>query len=551
MDNNYFRLLQEGVSGELSMLNPEQTADYFENYLAEIFIQDHMVLAILNDLLNKRDAFDCPRIPFIFKYCLDRALELRPWSTSLLELKAKFVPDSPEAAGLLNILTAYSHGDDQRLTEAEKYLSQNNKSRAQRALETLLTRHPDNATAAGLFMEILTSDLEPAGPLSSLFQCPPELKHSWIYQLFINAARRCETGKALSLWPKIPEELRTVSATILAADMFIMAGYQDQGIKLYQAAALKDPWAVPVRLRLRELQNPLRPDPDLAEQRQVVICLYSWNKAAMLEKTLASLADCHLGRARIKVLLNGCTDDSLERVTACRQLFPDNDLEIVNLPINIGAPAARNWLMNLPDCQASQYMVFMDDDIALQKDFLDYYLTVMEADPTRAVVGCKVVFPGEVPVIQYLYRTISFLNEGILKLSVANPGANTPDTGLYSYTRDTLNVMGCLHMLRTEAMRAVGGFDIRFSPSQVDDLDHDLSVSLAGYKVTYCGQVTCVHYQDSGIGQKRSGKRLGLASLGSIIGNDLKLCYKHAEHFDKLAELVMLNRRRALRQAGQ
>jgi hypothetical protein len=98
-----------------------------------------------------------------------------------------------------------------------------------------------------------------------------------------------------------------------------------------------------------------------------------------------------------------------------------------------------------------------------------------------------------------------------------------------------MNVMGCLHLLRTAALREVGDFDIRYTPSQVDDLDHDLSTCLAGYQIMYCGDVTCEHHQNSGVGVKR---RPGLAQMGSIIGNDLKMTYKFAE---KQSELLRIS----------
>jgi hypothetical protein len=52
-----------------------------------------------------------------------------------------------------------------------------------------------------------------------------------------------------------------------------------------------------VRRRLAELAAPLLPDPALPETREVAVCLYSYNKAALLGRTLARLAATALGRA--------------------------------------------------------------------------------------------------------------------------------------------------------------------------------------------------------------------------------------------------------------
>jgi hypothetical protein len=71
----------------------------------------------------------------------------------------------------------------------------------------------------------------------------------------------------------------------------------------------------------------------------------------------------------------------------------------------------------------------------------------------------------------------------------------------------------------------------------VDDLDHDLCTALNGYRIVYCGEVTCMHHQNSGLGVGR-GAKLSQAAVGSIIGNDIKLTYKHAKNLDALAELA-------------
>ncbi len=47
-------------------------------------------------------------------------------------------------------------------------------------------------------------------------------------------------------------------------------------------------------------------------------------------------------------LLNGCTDHSAAVVAKARERFPNNPVECIELPVNVGAPAARNWLLALP-----------------------------------------------------------------------------------------------------------------------------------------------------------------------------------------------------------
>ncbi len=284
-------------------------------------------------------------------------------------------------------------------------------------------------------------------------------------------------------------------------------------------------------------------DQDLAPiPGALAVLLYSWNKAAELDQTLAALWASDLGQARILVLDNGSADATAQVLDAW-QYRAGARLTRVDLPVNVGAPAARNWLAALPECREADYVAYLDDDVELPRDWLARFLSVAEEDEGIGVVGCKVLEPGAPARIQYLYRNVALARPDMFKLIMhAPPGAT--DNGLYDFTRRTMSVMGCCHLLRGKALREVPGFDIRFSPSQGDDIEHDLAVCLAGWSVVYTGRVACVHHQNSGVSWKPSAA-ITRARAGNVIGNDIKLCAKHAGNLERLRELALADRRRA------
>ena len=101
--------------------------------------------------------------------------------------------------------------------------------------------------------------------------------------------------------------------------------------------------------------------------------------------------------------------------------------------------------------------------------------------------------------------------------------------------------MGCQHLLRTSALSDIpAGFDIRFSPSQVDDLDHDVALCLKGYKVMYCGTVTCEHLQGSGV-SLITAQEWDANRTGNAMGNDIKFYFKHFDHMDELEKFDNLS----------
>ncbi|MDR2820382.1 MAG: glycosyltransferase [Desulfovibrio sp.] len=425
-------------------------------------------------------------------------------------------------------------------TEEKLLAERNNPAKlraAEDALTVLLRKNPLHVGAASALLDLEEKQDRDPGDWLRSYRCPPPIADLWFKHLFIRFAERGLAERALPLWEEHSALFSSPYTLVLAAGMYDMTGDADQALLLYRNALRDDPLLTPVRYRVAELESPLSLVPALPDSRRVMICLYSWNKAELLEKTLRSLADSDIGPSPVRILLNGCTDDSRARVEGLRSLFPRNDFGICELPVNIGAPAARNWLLALPETRACGAAAFLDDDVEVPADWLRRYLTLMDSDSRIGVVGGKIVHPspsGRPSRMQYFHRYVSVAEPDLLKLTIRSPFDNTVDTGLYSYHRRCLNVMGCLHLLKREMLEDIGGFDLRFSPSQHDDIEHDLSAVLHGWHVVYCGTVTAVHHKMTGAGGEGGQTR---ASFGNSIGNDLKLSYKLSENLPALVRL--------------
>jgi GT2 family glycosyltransferase len=539
MRRDYFDLFQSGVVGELALLSLAEKLEYMARYEDLVMVEGLRAAVFANAISIDKDFASSNAAQNVFCRYAVRAHQAMPTHPGLMELLNRLDPKADQALRL-DILKKLSLSPDH--TARLEARDEEDDAAARGELQSILKNTPAHIGAAAALLQADFNTFSDPDAWLPLFKCPSRLAGLWRQELFLHYARRSLWKRALPLWDQIDEASRGPYALVYAADMHGLAGDAAQALALYHEALRQDPRLFPVRRRVAELESPRRPRPELLRERRTALCVYCWNKGPMLEQTLRALAASDTGNNPVFVLLNGCSDDSRARVDSVRPLFPDRQFHIVDLPINIGAPAARNWLINLPDVRICDHVAFMDDDVIMPKDWLVKYLTAMESDPKNAVVGCKVVFPSagdEAPVLQYLYRSVSLALEGALKLSVTVPMRNARDTGLYSFTRSCLNVMGCLHLLRNSALREAGDFDIRFSPSQVDDIDHDLCTCLKGYTVVYCGTVTCEHHQRSGVGTNRTGARLSKAALGSILGNDLKLNYKHMDNLETLKALAV------------
>lgn len=537
MNENYFSIYQFGMAAQLKELDLDEMVLYLRNHIHNFLMDESVCFCFIERFANDAGTKKHAKASQSLLYLLDKALQLRPFRPGLLNAVVQVtgngvakqrmaliesLNNQKEIYGQISSLDLKMDGED-----ARDFIGQ------------LINVHPDHVAAAQFALHADRHLGIARGEWRDVFTCPPPLRRDWEIALFNHHAALCDYDTAMELWAGLSMDMVRETSLNYAAEMFIATGDRAKGLDLYKASLTHDSRQTPVKLRIRELENPFVPNTNLLETCSVDICLYSWNKAEILGQTLESLSQSEIGPARINILLNGCTDNSREVVDQAVKLFPNNKVVIHDLHVNIGAPAARNWLLRLPEVQKSDYIAFLDDDVTVQKDWLASFLTVAETDENIGVVGCKTVHPGSPSLIQYLFRYVAIASHGLLKMSIHTP-LGSYDNHAYDFIRETRNVMGCQHLLRTKALKNItAGFDIRFSPSQVDDIDHDIAICLEGYKVMYCGLVTCIHHQSSGVNFKKMNTNI--SATGSTMGNDIKLFFKHVDHLEKLEALDNLS----------
>jgi len=278
------------------------------------------------------------------------------------------------------------------------------------------------------------------------------------------------------------------------------------------AAHRERPWNVNLLLRAHDaalgLDTALRPlDGPLA------VLLYTWNKARFLDATLAAVFGSELAGAHVFVLNNGSTDDTAGVVSAWQGRVGEARLTRLDLPVNVGAPAARNWLASLPAVAACRYAAFLDDDALPPPDWISRLGAAVEAYPLAGVYGCKVVDVDNPACVQNADLHIrpgcctgpraAEVGSG---LALSDLHLLEPDCGQLDYLRPCVSVTGCCHLFRTRILADCGGFDIGLSPSQFDDLEHDLRLNLKGRPAVYQGHLSVRHARRTGE-QARSSSR--------------------------------------------
>jgi len=216
----------------------------------------------------------------------------------------------------------------------------------------------------------------------------------------------------------------------------------------------------------------------------------------------------------VEAVLAGAVDRFGERLTTVR------------LPVNIGAPAARNWLAALPEIRACDFVAYLDDDASPPPDWLGRFGAAVETAPRAGVWGCRVrgaearrfVQSGDAHLLP-TPRPDGALGRGF---TLARPWLAAPDWGQFGVSRPCSSVTGCCHLFAGEILAGLGGFDIRFSPTQYDDLDHDIRLLLSGRTPFYFGHLTVLHAKATGAAGNPGG-----AGYGQGFANQLKLHGKY------------------------
>jgi GT2 family glycosyltransferase len=298
-------------------------------------------------------------------------------------------------------------------------------------------------------------------------------------------------------------------------------GRRDESLALWRAAHAARPWCVNLLLRAHDVlagrdAHTAPPDGPAA------VLLYSWNKAELLDATLGALFASDLCGARVFALDNGSADATPAVLRAWRERAGADRLEVIRLPVNVGAPAARNWLVSLPGLDACRWAAFLDDDALPPSDWLLRLGAAAQAYPGAGAYGCKVRDAANPAVIQ---NADLHLRPGLgappaprevgCAVALTDLHLQEPDFGQFDCLRPCVSVTGCCHLLRVETLRASGGFDIALSPSQLDDMDHDLRLNAGGSFAVCQGHLAVGHARRSGA-QTRLDARAAAHAYGNL-----------------------------------
>lgn len=200
------------------------------------------------------------------------------------------------------------------------------------------------------------------------------------------------------------------------------------------------------------------------------IIIVSYNVADLIGACLASVAASRDIVPEVFVIDNASQDGSAHVV---REAFPS--VRLIANSANRGFGAANNQA--LPEC-TGRYIVLLNPDTTVEPESFRNMVEFMDAHPNVGLAGPKVLNP-----------------DGTRQDSVSAryPGHRYGAADLGSLPGEIACVLGACHIVRTELMQRIGGFDEDFF-LYGEDQDLCLRIRKQGYEIGFIADAVIMHH---------------------------------------------------------
>ena len=218
----------------------------------------------------------------------------------------------------------------------------------------------------------------------------------------------------------------------------------------------------------------------------VAIAILNYNGKAHLENYLPSVIATSYSNAKVYVIDNASTDDSLAFL---KQQYPQ--IQLVELAENHGF--ARGYNEGLPFIEAD-YFVLLNSDVRVSKDWLEPLVRLMEQDNTVACCQPKVRSDIEVDYFEYAGAAGGYMDKLGYPFSRGRIMQYLEkDTGQYDTVEQVFWASGAAMLIRPKLWRELEGFDSDYF-AHLEEIDLCWRLQRAGYKVMVEPQSVVYHY---------------------------------------------------------
>ncbi|MDK2957709.1 MAG: hypothetical protein PWQ57_3207 [Desulfovibrionales bacterium] len=479
---------------ELPSLSLDEVIASLESYLDNFLLDSVTGMAYLDRLVRERNLGSRPDIFPWLGYLADKVASQAPFDPKHAEMAARL---APARWGRFAEYLSRLRVDDESIHLWRAWSDSKLRNSKRSRLDQLLRRDPDNPAVAAQLLMLDYMEGAPPGDWIRTFRVPEHVAGLWQALLFRHHAALGMVQPALRLLTTWQEDVLGELDLALAAEVLYKTGEVDRARVLLRKSLERDPRQGPVRRRLEEMLHPTPKPPDPLSGKAIGLCIPVCGDGAPLSAALAHLAECELGGASIRILLNGAPAGAEDAAEAGRDLFPGREYNIERLPVYVGVASSRNWLIRRELDRGADMVAFADEYAAPDTDWLPWLAATMDAQQKPGAVGLKVVTNEKPARVRFLHRALSAARPGLLKLHAGAP-LGVFMTGLYSYVRSAVGITRRCCLLSRGALEAIPEYDVRLSTPRACAAGHDLELILNGFDISYCGLVSCLGARPTG-----------------------------------------------------
>ena len=182
----------------------------------------------------------------------------------------------------------------------------------------------------------------------------------------------------------------------------------------------------------------------------------------MAGESVLVIVVAHASRTRVRETLRSLAaqtyrDKHIVVATVGNLTIPDDTgvtADVVGVPDDSNFVGAANLVLAQPFAREARYVLFMHDDVSLERNVIDQLVRTAEADPTVVAVGPKLVEWDDPDVLQEVGASI---DRFAIRRSALDTGE--VDAGQRDDTTDVLFCSDACLLVRHDALDAVGGLD--------------------------------------------------------------------------------------------
>ena len=293
------------------------------------------------------------------------------------------------------------------------------------------------------------------------------------------------------------------SAEELAPLVNTLVGFLDAAVSRYADLA-EDREADPAELlkpvelapQLRKLVISLRsnyPELSIEDEREPVVSIVIpvFNKFDLTYNCVKSVIETGADVPFEIIVVDDCSRDE----TMLAGFAFGRGIRLVRSEVNAGFVRSCNRGF---DAARGQYVLFLNNDTTVKKDWLDELYGTMQCDPQIGVAGAKLLYPDG--TLQECGGIVWRLGDGW------NWGrGQAADDPRYCYLRDADYVSGAALMIRAELFARFGKFDEHYAPGYYEDTELCFRAREAGYRVVVQPAAEVVHFEGASAGTSTTG----------------------------------------------